>query len=75
MKFAEIKDMTLVELAAKGRDLRHEMFQLRLQQASAQLEKPARLRTLRKDIARIETRMSALRNQAVSSPAPKPVAK
>ena len=34
MKFAESKDMTLVELAAKGRDLRHEMFTLRLQQAS-----------------------------------------
>ena len=64
MKFAEIKDMTLVELAAKGRDLRHEMFNLRLQQASAQLEKPARLRSLRKDIARVETRMSSLRNQA-----------
>ncbi len=64
MKFAEIKDMTLVELAAKSRDLRHEMFNLRLQQASAQLEKPARLRTLRKDIARVETRMSVLRNAA-----------
>ncbi len=36
----------------------------RLQQASAQLEKPARLRTLRKDIARIETRISQLRNKA-----------
>jgi large subunit ribosomal protein L29 len=63
MKFAELKDMTLVELSAKGRDLRHEMFNLRLQQASAQLEKPARLRTLRKDIARIETRISALSNK------------
>jgi large subunit ribosomal protein L29 len=63
MKFAESKDMTLVELSAKSRDLRHEMFTLRLQQASAQLEKPARLRTLRKDIARVETRMSQLRNQ------------
>ena len=74
MKFAEIKDMTLVELAAKGRDLRHEMFNLRLQQASAQLEKPARLRTLRKDIARVETRMSALGNQA-KKPAAKTTAK
>jgi large subunit ribosomal protein L29 len=64
MKFAEIKDMTLVELSAKSRDLRHEMFNLRLQQASAQLEKPARLRTLRKDIARVETRISALGNPA-----------
>ena len=64
MKFAELKDMTLVELSAKSRDLRHEMFNLRLQQASAQLEKPARLRVLRKDIARVETRISVLSNKA-----------
>ena len=63
MKFTEIKDMTLVELSAKGRDLRQEMFNLRLQQASAQLEKPARLHTLRRDIARLETRVSQLRNK------------
>ena len=71
MKFSDpkIKDATLVELAALGRDLRQEMFQLRLQQASAQLEKPARLRTLRRDIARVETRMSALRNQAKTAKA------
>jgi len=64
MKMPELKDMTLVELAAKGRDLRQEVFNLRLQQASAQLEKPARLRTLRRDIARLETRISQLRNKA-----------
>jgi len=63
MKMSLLKDMTLVELAAKGRDLRQEVFNLRLQQASAQLEKPARLHTLRRDIARIETRISQLRNQ------------
>ncbi|MGA2801189.1 MAG: 50S ribosomal protein L29 [Verrucomicrobiota bacterium] len=59
-----MKDMTLVELSAKSRDLRHEMFNLRLQQASAQLEKPARLQTLRRDIARLETRVSQLRNKS-----------
>ena len=64
MKMSELKDMTLVELAAKGRDLRQEVFNLRLQQASAQLEKPARLRTLRRDIARLETRASQLRKKA-----------
>ena len=64
MKISEFKDMTLTELTAKGRDLRQELFNLRLQQASSQLEKPARLHTLRKDIARIETRMSQLRNAA-----------
>jgi len=64
MKFSEIKDMTLVELSAKGRDLRQEIFNLRLQQASAQLEKSGRLRILRRDIARIETRLSQLRKKA-----------
>ncbi len=61
---SEIKDLTAVELAAKGRDLRQEMFNLRLQQASSQLEKPSRLRILRKDVARIETQISQLRNKA-----------
>jgi len=64
MKMSEMKDLTLAELATKGRDLRQEIFNLRLQQASAQLEKAARLRTIRKDIARVETRMSQLRNKA-----------
>jgi large subunit ribosomal protein L29 len=63
MKTSELKDMTLVELAAKGRDLRLELFNLKLQQVSAQLEKTSRLRLLKKDIARIETQMSTLRNQ------------
>jgi large subunit ribosomal protein L29 len=63
MKFSEIKDSTAAELSAKCRDLRQELFNLRLQQASAQLEKPARLRQLRRDIARVETRLSQLRNE------------
>jgi len=61
MKMSELKDLTQVELAAKGRDLRQEIFNLRLQQASSQLEKPARLHTLRRDVARVETALSALR--------------
>ena len=65
MKMSELKDLNLSapELAAKGRDLRQEIFNLRLQQASGQLEKPARLRSLRKDVARIETLISTLRNK------------
>jgi len=64
MSDPKIKDATLVELTVLSRDLRQEMFNLRLQQASAQLEKPGRLPTLRRDIARVETRLSQLRNQA-----------
>jgi len=64
MKMSDLKDMTVTELRAKGRDLRQELFNLRLQQASAQLEKTARLHTLRRDIARVETRISQLARQA-----------
>ena len=60
----EIQEKTLAELKADGSNWRREIFNLRLQQASAQLEKSARLRTLRRDIARIETRISQLRRKA-----------
>jgi large subunit ribosomal protein L29 len=59
----EIQEKTLPELLAESRNLRQEIFNLRLQQASAQLEKPARLHTLRRDIARIQTRISQLRHK------------
>lgn len=67
MKKAQLKEMkekTLTELLAESRNLRQEIFNLRLQQASSQLEKPSRLRTLRRDIARIETQVSTLRKKA-----------
>ncbi len=64
MKMSELKDFTPAELTARSRDLRQELFNLRLQKASAQLEKPAKLRLLRRDIARIETRLSQLRQKA-----------
>jgi large subunit ribosomal protein L29 len=60
----EIQEKTLAELLADARNWRQEIFNLRLQQASAQLEKPARLRTLRRDIARVETHISELRRKA-----------
>jgi large subunit ribosomal protein L29 len=63
----EIHEKTLPELMADGRNWRQEIFTLRLQQASAQLEKPARLRMLRRDIARIETRISQLRKKAAQT--------
>ena len=63
MKAAEIKDKTPVELSAQSRELRQELFNLRLQKATSQLEKPIRLRELRRDIARVETRLSELKRK------------
>ena len=60
----EIQEKTMAELVADGRKMREDMFNLRLQQASAQLEKASRLRILRRDVARIETRISQLRKKA-----------
>jgi len=51
----EVHEKTLPELLADGRNMRQEIFNLRLQQASAQLEKPARFAHVARDIARIET--------------------
>jgi large subunit ribosomal protein L29 len=62
-KRKEIQEKTMAELLADGRNWRHEIFNLRLQKASARLEKPSRLRELRRDIARIETRISQLRRK------------
>ncbi|MCC6695713.1 MAG: 50S ribosomal protein L29 [Candidatus Hydrogenedentes bacterium] len=70
MKFAELKDLTLQELAARSNEMRRELFNLRLQKASAQLEKTARVRTLRKDIARVETAISERRNKPATPAAP-----
>ena len=64
MKMSELKDLTVTELAAKGRDLRQELFNLRLQQASSQLEKSSRLRQLRRDVAQVETQISVVRKKA-----------
>jgi large subunit ribosomal protein L29 len=66
-KRKEIQEKTIPELLADGRNLRQDIFNMRLQQASAQLEKPARLRTLRRDIARIETQISQLRHKAAAA--------
>jgi large subunit ribosomal protein L29 len=63
MKMTELKDLTEAELKAKSRDLRQELFQLRLQQASSQLEHPAKMRTLRRDVARLETRLTQLHSK------------
>ncbi len=67
MKISELKEKTAVELTSMGRDLRQELFNLHLQKASSQLEKPSRLRTLRRDVARVETHLSVLRKKQAKS--------
>ena len=63
MKIKEIIEMSTDELLTKKRDLRQESLHLRLQQQSGQLEQPSRLRLLRRDVARVETVLSARKNK------------
>jgi len=55
MNAAEIRDMSLDQLDDQVAKLKKEQFNLRFQRASGQLENTARVRELRRDIARIMT--------------------
>lgn len=55
MKAADIRMKTVDELDADLADLKKEQFNLRFQKATGQLEKTARVKQVRKDIARIKT--------------------
>ena len=55
MTLDEIRELTPTEIASRKKELRQEIFHLRLQQQAGQLEKPHLLRTLRREIARLET--------------------
>jgi large subunit ribosomal protein L29 len=54
-KIADLKVKTDDELVAQLGELKREAFNLRFQAATSQLEKPARVRVVRRDIARIKT--------------------
>ena len=55
MKASEIRDMSVEELNEKLTGLKEELFNLRFQLAVNQLENTARLKAVKKDIARIKT--------------------
>ena len=55
MKASEIKKMTSEELEKKLLDFKSELLNLRFQLAINQLENPMRIKTVKKDVARIKT--------------------
>jgi large subunit ribosomal protein L29 len=55
MKAAELRDLSDEELRGKLRDLQEELFNLRFQLATGQIENVGRIRTVRRDIARLKT--------------------
>ena len=55
MKAAEIRDMSVDDLRVRERDLDDQLFKLRIQKSMGQLEAPAKVRGVRRDLARIKT--------------------
>ena len=55
MKINEIRDMTTEELQVKLADLKKELFNLRFQHATNQLDNPMRISATKKDIAKVNT--------------------
>ena len=58
MKAIEIRELTNEELQQAYEETTQELFNLRMQKSSGQLENPSRLRILRREVARIRTIMN-----------------
>lgn len=66
MKAAELRETTVEELRKKEQDLRKELFNLRFQQATGEIENPMRIRAIKKGIAKILTVITEKNKQKAS---------
>lgn len=55
MKIEKIREMTEIELNAEVKKLKNELFNLRFQHVTGQLENPIKMRDVKKEIARVKT--------------------
>jgi large subunit ribosomal protein L29 len=60
MKLKDLREQSVENLVDNRRSLKQELLNLRIQQRSGQLENPARIRAIRRTVARIETLMKEL---------------
>ncbi len=65
MKASEIKDLSMEEMLRKLDDLKEELFNLRFQHETGQLENPQKMKQAKRDIARVKTliKQSKLNNE------------
>ena len=65
MKASEIKDLSMEEMLRKLTDLKEELFNLRFQHETGQLENPQKMKQAKRDIARVKTiiKQSELNNE------------
>ena len=64
MKAAELRDLGADELGAKERELIDQLFRMRIQKSMGQLDVPDKLRTVRRDLARVKTFLRQKRGDA-----------
>jgi large subunit ribosomal protein L29 len=64
MKAGEIRELTVDDLRARVKDLEDQTFRLRIQKSMGQLEAPAKVREIRRDLARIKTILREKERQA-----------
>ncbi len=62
-KMSEIRELSAEELSTRLRELKQEVLTLRLQQATGQLENTARIKAIRREVARVNTVLTELRNK------------
>ena len=55
MKATDLRGLEVEDLRARERELEDQAFRMRIQKAMGQLEAPAKIRTVRKDLARVKT--------------------
>ena len=67
MKIADVKTMTVDQIDDEVLKLKKEQFNLRFQRASGQLENTARVREVRRDIARVKTIMAEKQRSAAGA--------
>ncbi|MDO8543946.1 MAG: 50S ribosomal protein L29 [Opitutaceae bacterium] len=69
MTYKEIRELSPAEIGNKIRETREQLLNLRLRKQTGQVEKTHELRTLRKDIARLETELTAKKAKATPAAA------
>ncbi len=67
MKASELRDLSFDELTEKEREFKEEMFNLRFQHATGQLENTMRVRKVRRDLARVKTLLKEWTREAAGS--------
>jgi large subunit ribosomal protein L29 len=55
MKAKDLREKSIEELRNSQTDLKEQLFKLRFQKATGQIQNPAKIRMVRRDIARVET--------------------